>query len=122
MSAYVVMPINYEYNDETYNAEGYGKPKSMYTDRQNAEDEAFELTRKELQGTDLNRFFYSISDVLNVSYSIALTKFAAVGLTIPAENQWEEFVLPKELSTEQVKVLLEVLNLEFFVVVEVQVK
>lgn len=46
---WAVVPINLEYNDETYDPQGYEQPEAIFTIKEMAEEYASELTLKKIK-------------------------------------------------------------------------
>jgi hypothetical protein len=51
MLLYSVLPINWEYNDETYRSEGYGVPRIAYRSKERAWAKALELEKLDVPFT-----------------------------------------------------------------------
>lgn len=108
--AFVVVPINYEYNDEYYFEQGYEIPTAVYFDLAKAKAAVVELSRTALQGIDLNSYNEDVRDTIKdeevlLSYLEELTG---------ERPNLESITLPSALTIAQAEKLLSLIMLEFY--------
>lgn len=126
-TAYVVMEIGWEYNDEVYhrgnNGDSGGTPKKVFRDKAMAEKRSLELNIKELTNNSyrgLNSFGYELDDIVKRKHQGEL----ATLLELDDLDSWmdNECSLPDNMSTELATKVLACLKVSWFEVVEVDLE
>lgn len=110
---YAIVPTNWDYDDEWYSAEGYGKPTEAYHDKGKAEVRAAELnagsaskhhiSREDISEYDRHRPFYNVVEVGCVDL-VALEK-ADAAAAAATESPYEKARRLKREAKEQARAL-----------------
>lgn len=114
-NCYIIVPINFGYNDEVYFDEGYEKPKFAYDDIELAKDKMLELEIEQFKGQNLNYYCYGLDEITNDD--VKLNSFLEKEFNLNTEN--DETEIPESATDEQIKELLTLTTLRFFTLVEI---
>jgi hypothetical protein len=126
-TAYVVMEIGWEYNDEVYsrgnNGDSGGTPKKVFRDKAMAKKRAGDLNIKELTTSSyrgLNSYGYELDDIVKRKHQGEL----ATLLERDDLEGWmeDECPLPDSMSKELAIKVLACLEVSWFEVVEVDLE
>jgi hypothetical protein len=131
-TVYAVLEVAYEYNDETYSAgdSNGGFPEHIFLTKEAAQKYADKKNLEQMRGLNLAEYCYDIEDLIEYDWRKKENKEAKV----KEVSDWfralsedpEEFTLednynleiPTTASDEDIAKLYNLLNLEFFTVVE----
>jgi hypothetical protein len=113
-NGYVVLQVNWEYNDEFYSTDGEGNPISIYLDKEKAEKEKNKLEVLEARRTMLNEL---TAKGVSEKYQDALLE---EGINWDFDDYG--YMIPKELPDEKVVKLLDITGLHFYTVEEVPIR
>ncbi len=119
---YVLMPQNFEYNDEIERAEGYGRPTKAYLSEDEAKAESHKLNCQFFRGRDLLDFAYEYREITvgQLGRDDAVSRIEAVlGERWPAEGRWGRRHLPADLTEEEWAKLSEIVTVRGYLTVEV---
>lgn len=108
--AYVLVPINWEYNDEYYDEQGYETPSKAYTDLDKAKTECRRLSAIEA------RNFGNINGIKSGGYEGDKDKawFEALGAKVDGElGDYCEIEVNASVSDENIAQILKELDLVF---------
>lgn len=127
MKAYIIMKKGYEYDDNIYNPTDGGFPQKVFFNREDAEKELKKLEILEMKSTDISNFAYDIKEELNVEEAEFLEFNKSLnekyGLPTP-KYSWDkpsEYQLNNKASEEESQKYLEMVQIRFFEIEEVEV-
>lgn len=116
---YVIMAPFWDYNDEYFiNNEGSGLPVAVFNDKKNADTACTEMElkawRENLCGEEVSSYMYD-SYAAMVGFEAENVARAKLAKAFPDENididfDLGDFIVPKEVTDEQIMVLREVYN------------
>lgn len=123
--AFVVVRVNFEYNDEVYNEAG-SDPVRVFLNKEAAEKAANERTAKELKSITSYRYRNAISDYGGYDFRPISTraKLTEMGFDMECEADYD-FSLPKDMTDAQYLEIVEPVRqdgIQFFKVVEVELE
>lgn len=133
MKKYVLMEHGQEYNDEVYYLEESGNPKKIFSCKKKALAECDRLNMERLSGLGINEWAYCISDVLKVHDSTLFVNLwkrmmedegfypqdEIDAVTYDSLNDNFDLVVPEVKDKGLLRELWQMVDLEFFYVVEV---
>lgn len=118
-TCYIVIKRNQEYNDEYYYFSDGGRPNNAFLDKGKAGELCFELNKKELQGLNLMEWqedeFEIDEGFINLFPSFE--KFLGKS---SYDLDYEDLILPRELTNEQVEYIMDLTGLKFYEVFETE--
>ena len=119
-TVYLVVPINYEYNDEIYysNSDGFSKPEKGYRSKVKAEFISLGKNLEKLRGLHLGEYCYSLADIISDQ-----EKFDAICERngINTNDPWSS-TIPSSISDQDLKELYDSLDLPFYKVIPAEVE
>jgi len=127
MKAYIIMKKGYEYDDNIYNPTDGGFPQKVFFNREDAQAEIIKLEISEMKSEDISNFAYDLNEELNVEESefLEFTKSLNEKYGIPAPKySWDipsEYQLNEKASEEESLKYLEMIQVRFFEIEEVEV-
>jgi len=130
MKAYVILQRGFEYNDEIYSnhESGSGFPKTVFFTKQAALQESRKLNIAEFKTLNLTDYCYELEDICDdVDQLEELVKQLKqkYGECPDPKSMWErkpdEWRLHPDVTDEEAKLYSDLINLEFFEVVETEV-
>jgi hypothetical protein len=130
MKAYVILQRGFEYNDEIYSNQepGSGFPKTIFFTKKTALDQVRKLNIAEFKSQNLSDYCYDIEDICDDVEKLEelLKTFKKKYGECPAPNSvWErkpdEWRLHPNVSDEEAIQYSNLINLEFFEIVETEV-
>lgn len=113
---YAIVPTNFEYNDEIYNAEGFDAPLKIYQDKERAERECKKLSLDRMKDLDWNSYEYDIQNIFVCSIEHVEE---VLDIVLPRCKYSWEFKMPK-LTKYQLEQLYDLVRLRFYHVITVQ--
>lgn len=118
---YVVLEVGYDYNDEVYHTGNYGAmyeaPNKVYLDKDIAEEEVVKRTCEKLRGLPLGAYGYGIEEIAKKGCVERLSQICEeIGFNIEDGDD-----VPKKATDKQLQNILELIDLEFFTIVEVEI-
>lgn len=116
--SYVVTETNYQYNDETYDNNGIGAPIKIFVDLEKANTFLIEKTHKFIKGENILSYFGNDGD-LPFQPGKSERDLKKLGIAY-LEGDYELNILDN-FTLEQTKELLEILDLNFYEVHEIDV-
>ena len=122
---YVILEIGWEYNDETYHTSNYGTtyeaPTTVYTDLEKAKEKAKELEYKSFRGEMIFIYGYEIEDILTVDTATFVKEWNEMfNKELDLEDYWNDEV-PRDATDEQIEKLMEMVNVRFYEVKEIEI-
>jgi hypothetical protein len=120
MIRYLIVPANYEYNDEGYDFTGYGEPgRLLYSNKDRAQEDMDKMLLKELRSMELNlyneswaddEFLDAYNEVLNTDDDSRYSE----------EDIMEYNFVIGNLDDESMRKLVPYINLPLFKIIEVE--
>jgi hypothetical protein len=123
---YVVLEVGYEYNDEYYHTGNYGTtyeaPKKVFISHEKAEEEFIRLTTNKLRGEDLGR--YGEEGVRGICKDGKADEFMEIFRREfdKVIDEYDEIAIPQKATDEQLAMIIECLEIEFFEIVEIEIE
>lgn len=116
---YVVVENNREYNDEFYYFTDGGRPNNVFLEKGRAEEQCLELNKKEFQELNLMEWLQDGIEIDEefIRYFPTFEKFLEKD---SFDLGYEDLILPKELTNEQVKYLIKLTHLKFYEVIKTE--
>lgn len=121
---YIVMQVGYEYNDEYYSTGNYGTtyeaPEKVYTNKSRAEKILRKKTFEAMRGEDLGR--YGGDGLRGICKKGMEDDFEAAYKELFPEKSFDDWQIeiPKGATDAQLSRLFDLLKLEFFELIEVE--
>ena len=130
MKAYVILQRGFEYDDEIYSnhESGSGFPQTVFFTKPGALEQTRKLNIEEFKTTNISDYCYDIEDICDdVEKLKELVKQfkQKYGECPPSKSVWErkpdEWRLHPDVTDEEAKQYVKLINLEFYEVVETEV-
>ena len=130
MKAYVILQRGFEYDDEIYSnhESGSGFPQTVFFTKPGALEQTRKLNIEEFKTTNISDYCYEIEDLCDdVEKLKELVKQfkQKYGECPPSKSVWErkpdEWRLHPDVTDEEAKQYVKLINLEFYEVVETEV-
>jgi hypothetical protein len=117
---YILLKKGWEYDDETYSETEGGKPVKIYLDKSKADEDKLNFEVKKFHNLDLYIYYYTLDEILkegvnlNQLESYLLANWPGIDLDVLS--------LPRSVTKEQIKGLMELITVEFFELVETEIE
>ena len=130
MKVYVILQRGFEYDDEIYSnhESGSGFPQTVFFTKPGALEQTRKLNIEEFKTTNISDYCYEIEDICDdVEKLKELVKQfkQKYGECPPSKSVWErkpdEWRLHPDVTDEEAKQYVKLINLEFYEVVETEV-
>lgn len=127
-TGYVITEIGYEYNDEIYyqGESGGGTPVKVYLDKEKAQAELNRLNLESLVTCEIGEYAYDLEDIIDdmSAFEKIIQKYDKEG-EVSVRDSYELgnwfATHASNFSNSDKKKLLEIINLEFYTIAEVEI-
>lgn len=122
---YVILEIGYEYNDEIYHTGNYGEsyeaPNKIYTDKVKADADLVTKNLEKFKGLELGYYCYGIDEITHDEQGLIDFLNNELKMNVKEDEFWDVH-LPNDMTDEQCKALMKLINLEFYTIHEVEIE